>query len=149
LTGGRAPAHHHAVAFQHNSERLEALGGLGPSAIQSVLGTLRAGEEVLLVLPGMTGALVLTGHRLILVRSRLPAEESGVGLRSVPYDTLTDYRFTASRRGGLFFARSGSRPADAFTLGYERRRASVASDAEALLEILVRRAKGRESSQPA
>ena len=149
MTEAPVPAHHPRVAFQHNAERLEALGGLGPSAIQSVLGTLRAGEEVLLVLPGMTGALVLTGHRLILVRSRLPAEESGVGVRSVPYELLTDYRFTASRRGGLFFARSGPRPTDAFTLGYERRRASLATDAEALLEVLVRRAKDRESSQPA
>jgi len=137
------------VAQQDNAKRLEALGGLGPSAVPSVLGALMRDEEVLLVLPGMTGALVLTGHRLILVRTRLPVEASGAGIRSIPYDRITDYRFSTSRRGGLFFARSGPRQADSFTIGYERRWAPVAADAEQLLEVLIRRARQTDVSKPA
>jgi hypothetical protein len=132
-----------------NCDRLSVLRRVTDSGAQGVLALLESGEEVLLALTGIRGAVVVTGSRLILVQFRPSIDGRSVGLRSVPFAKVRDYRLGPSKRGGVFYATVGDRPRDRMSLIYRRDGVPDAADLDALLRVLMRRERDDPGEQEA
>jgi hypothetical protein len=136
-------------AVDHNCDRLSDLLRVTDAGAQGVLGLLETGEEVLLTLTGIRGAVVVTGARLIVVQFRPSIDGGSVGFRSTPFEMVRDYRLGPSKRGGVFYATLGDRPGDRMSLIYRRDGVPDAADLDALLRVLMRRVRDEREEQDA
>src|SRR2546428_8420360 len=91
-------------AVDRNCDRLSPLRRVTDAGAQGVLALLDSGEEVLLALTGIRGAVVATGSRPILVQFRPRIDGGSVGLRSVPFAKVRDYTLGPSKLVGVVHA---------------------------------------------